>query len=189
MMPRGISRPVLAAAALAFALASVDGVNAQGPPRSEFEIKAAYLYTFGRFVEWPQRPSRGDADFTICVLGTDPFGAALDTTLADGVMHGRKAVAKRIVTPQDANACHILFISASEERRLTAIVQSLNQADILTVSDIPQFAVRGGMIQFVTTGSRVRFEINLPTARGAGLTMSSELLRVASAVRNAPPTP
>jgi hypothetical protein len=182
---------VLATAGLALAvvLASVGGVGAQGPPRSEFEIKAAYLYTFGRFVEWPQRPPRDDAGFTICVLGTDPFGAALDATLADGVMHGRKVVARRIATPQDAHACHILFISASEERRLTAIVQSLNQSDVLTVSDIPQFAARGGMIQFVTAGSRVRFEINLPSARGAGLTMSSELLRVASAVRNNPAAP
>jgi hypothetical protein len=178
---------VLAAAALALVLTSVGRVDAQGPPRSEFEIKAAYLYTFGRFVEWPSRPPRDDPSFAICVLGTDPFGTALDSTLADGVMHGRKVVARRIAKPEDAVACHILFISASEERRLTAIVQSLKQADVLTVSDIPQFAARGGMIQFVTAGSRVRFEINLPSARDAGLTMSSELLRVASAVRNNPP--
>ena len=185
MIRGGISRSVLAVAALI--LLSVGVVSAQGPARTEFEIKAAYLFTFGRFVEWPPRPARDDAGFTICVLGTDPFGAALDSTLADGLMHGKKVVAKRIAKPEDANACHILFISASEERRLTAIVQSLNQTDILTVSDIPQFAMRGGMIQFVATGNRVRFEINLTSAREAGLTMSSELLRVASAVRKNPP--
>src|SRR5258706_5915939 len=99
MTLRGISRSVLAAAALM--LVSVGVVNAQSPARTEFEIKAAYLFTFGRFVEWPPRPARDDAGFTICVLGTDPFGAALDSTLADGLMHGKKVVAKRIAKPED----------------------------------------------------------------------------------------
>ena len=182
MTSRGPQEIIAAAAALV--LVAVCGAGAQGPPPTEYEIKAAYLYTFGRFVEWPPRPSRDDSGFTICVLGTDPFGAALDSTLANGVVRGRNVVARRIAMPAEAPACHVLFISASEERRLPEIVQALSHRDVLTVSDIPQFSARGGMIQFVTTGKRVRFEINLPSARDAGLTMSSELLRVASAVRN-----
>ena len=185
MTSRGSSKTLAAAAALV--LSAVCGAGAQGPPRTEYEIKAAYLFTFGRFVEWPARPSRNDEGFTICVLGVDPFGATLDSTLASGVIRGRKVVARRIAAPNDALGCQVLFISASEERRLPAIVHELEHLDVLTVSDIPQFATRGGMIQFVTAGNRVRFEINLPSARDAGLTMSSELLRVASAVRNNQP--
>lgn len=172
------------AAAAILVAAAVSGGAAQAPPRSEYEIKAAYLFTFGRFIEWPERPSRDEAGFSICVLGSDPFGAVLDSTLAGATLRGRKVVARRIATPKLALDCHILFISGSEERRLDAVVQALDQAGVLTVSDMPQFVARGGMIQFVTAGSRIRFEINLPPARDAGLTMGSELLRVASAVRS-----
>ena len=158
--------------------------EAQTPPRGEYEIKAAYLFTFARFVEWPARSDRDDSSFTICVLGTDPFGAALDTTLADAVIRGRKVGARRITAPEAATGCHVVFVSASEERRMAATISSLTASGTLTVSDAPKFAERGGMIQFVTAANRVRFEINLASAREAGLTMSSELLRVASAVRN-----
>ena len=82
-----------------------------------------------------------------------------------------------------AAACDVLFISGSEERRLPAILGELQRSAVLTVSDISQFVERGGMIQFVTVGKRVRFEINLSPAREAGLALGSELLRVASAVR------
>jgi hypothetical protein len=172
-----------AAAAAVFALVSVCTAGAQSPPRSEYEIKAAYLFTFARFVEWPARASRDDSPFTICVLGTDPFGATLDKTLSGAVVRGRSAVARRITAPDAAAGCHIVFVSASEDRRLAALVPVLARSGALTVSDIPKFTERGGMIQFVTAASRVRFEINRQTAREAGLVMSSELLRVASAVR------
>ena len=189
LMFRSTATRVCAATA-ALLLAAVCGVSAQSAPRSEYEIKAAYLFTFGRFVEWPSRkerdeaPSAASVPFTICVLGTDPFGPALDATIADGTVRGRKAVGRRIVEASEATACHIVFISTSEERRLDAVVRDLARAQVLTVSDIPQFVDRGGMIQFVMAGNKVRFEINLPPARDAGLTMSSELLKVASAVRN-----
>jgi hypothetical protein len=95
-------------------------------------------------------------------------------------------VARRVTSPSEATACHVLFIGASEERRVAAIVGELARAHVLTVSDMPAFVDRGGMIQFVTTGGRVRFEIDLRSAQEAGLTMSSDLLRVASVVRRAP---
>jgi hypothetical protein len=176
-----MSRRIATTTALILAMAC--GLRAQAP-RTEYEIKAAYLFSFGGFVEWPPRGARDEAPYTICVLGTDPFGRVLDSTVADGALHGRKVQARRIGTTRDAMDCRILFISTSEERRVSAIVQALSHADVLTVSDIQGFASRGGMIQFVTAGSRIRFEINLTSARDAGLTMSSELLRVASAVSN-----
>jgi hypothetical protein len=175
-------RPLPAVAALL--AICVCPVGAQSPPRGEYEIKAAYLFTFARFVEWRPQSSRDDSAFTICVLGTDPFGAVLDTTLAAAAIRGRKVGARRLTAADAATGCHIVFVGASEDPRIGTTIASLTASGTLTVSDMPRFAERGGMIQFVTTANRVRFEINLGSARQAGLTMSSELLKVASAVRN-----
>ena len=151
--------------------------------RTEYELKAAYLYSFGRFVEWPASDPKANGDFTICVLGSDPFGPALDATLAGATLRGRKVVGKRLPTAAGAADCHILFISASEERQLEPIIAGLGRSGVLTVSDMPRFVGRGGMIQFVMSSGRVRFEIDLRPARSAGLMLSSELLRVAASVR------
>ncbi len=180
-MTRSVLMRVAAAAALT--LICTFTADAQPAPRSEYEIKAAYLFTFGKFVDWPPRPARDESAITICVLGADPFGPVLDSTLAGATIRGRKVSLRRLTGPDNAAGCHIVFVSASEERRVSTIVPALNQSGALTVSDMPQFASHGGMIQFVSAASRVRFEINLLSAREAGLTMSSELLRVASAVR------
>ena len=90
---------------------------------------------------------------------------------------------KRISTPRDAGECRILFISSTEENHLKEILVALDESSILTVSDMPSFSRRGGMIQFVLEGDKVRFEINLTRAETAKLTLSSELLKVATTVR------
>jgi hypothetical protein len=92
-------------------------------------------------------------------------------------------VAKRVVKPQDAVNCRVLYISLSEDSRLKELLAALDKAGVLTVSDIPQFSQRGGMIQFVVVGNKIRFEVNLTSAQDAGLTLSSDLLKVAAAVR------
>lgn len=159
-------------------------LRAQQPKASEFQVKAAYLYNFGRFVQWPDESGadRGES-FEICVLGADPFGQALDATLAGGTIAGKSVMAKRIAKPQDVNSCRILFISSSEESHLKEDLAALDKTRVLTVSDIPRFSERGGMIGFILEGNRVRFDVNLDSAHGAGLTLSSELLRVATNVR------
>jgi hypothetical protein len=149
-------------------------------------VKAAYLYNFGRFVEWPNALTANSGSFTVCVLGQDPFGPALDATLAGETIAGKKVVAKRISTPQESGNCQILFLSGAEAGRLNKIVEDLDKVAVLTVSDMPQFAQRGGMIQFVLEGNRVRFEVNLTATQHAGLTLSSDLLKVATAVRRNP---
>lgn len=157
---------------------------AQQPKASEFQVKAAYLYNFGRFVQWPDESGTDRTDsFQICVLGADPFGQALDATLAGGTIGGKSVMAKRISKPQEVNSCRILFISSSEESHLKDVLAALDKTRVLTVSDIPRFSERGGMIGFVQEGNRVRFDVNLDSAQGAGLTLSSELLRVATNVR------
>jgi hypothetical protein len=157
---------------------------AQQSPPSEYQVKAAYLYNFGKFVDWsaPSVSAKRDG-FQICVLGQDPFGPALDAALAKQSIDGKSVMARRIAKPQDAAGCQILFISSSEDRQLKGIFTVLDGAGVLTVSDIPQFSQRGGMIEFTLEGNRVRFEVNLTTAEAAGLTLSSELLKVAVAVR------
>jgi len=154
---------------------------------SEYQVKTAYLYNFVRFVAWPQKPDANDDVFAICILGQDPFGKMLDTALEGEVVNRKKIAAKRISDDKDAVNCKVLFISSSEEARLKATLAVVEKSPILTVSDIPQFSQRGGMIQFVLEGNKVRFEVNLAAAQSVGLALSSELLKVATVVRrNAP---
>lgn len=168
----------------------VAGFNAAGQDlrATEYQLKAAYLTEFGRFVEqWSARPQPApDETFDICVLGQDPMGAALDAAVRAEKIGGAALAAKRITRPQEALACRVLFISPSEENQLGAILNALGTAPVLTVADIPDFVKLGGMIQFVPDGNHVRFEINLAASRHAGLTLSSELLKLARVVRRTP---
>jgi YfiR/HmsC-like len=162
-------------------------LQAQPPKVSEYQVKATYLYNFARFVQWPENSDavKGDS-FSICVLGRDPFGRTLDSILAGETLDGKPLAAKRISTPRDAGDCRILFISSTEQDHLKEILDALDESSILTVSDMPEFSRRGGMIQFVLEGDRVRFEINLTKAETAKLILSSELLKVATSVRRGP---
>jgi hypothetical protein len=174
----------LAVVALALALVSPANVQGQRSKPTEYEVKATYLYNFTRFVDWPAKSTQAQSDsFSICVLGQDPFGPVLNAIIADETVAGKRVVAKRVPTPQDALNCHVLFISSSEKARLKQILTTLGDASVLTVSDLPEFTQRGGMVQFILEGSKVRFEVNLAAAEHAGLTLSSELLKVAVNVR------
>lgn len=169
---------------LALGLLGVSALHAQNAKPTDYDVKAAYLYNFGRFVEWPAEVTAAQSGhFTVCVLGQDPFGPSLDTTLAGETIGGKRIVAKRISNPQESDDCRILFLSPTEGGHLKKIVAELDKKAVLTVSDIPQFAQLGGMIQFVLEGKRVRFEVNLAATQRAGLTLSSELLKVATTVR------
>jgi hypothetical protein len=168
---------------LLFAASSALGQAKAG----EYQVKAAYLYNFGRFVEWPSKLTTANTgSFTICILGEDPFGPALDTTLAGETIGNQKVAARRISSLQESVDCQILFISSSEAKRLNKIIEVLGNSAVLTVSDIPQFLQRRGMIQLLMEGNRIRFEVNLAATQRAGLTLSSELLKVATAVRKNP---
>jgi hypothetical protein len=181
-------RRLQAIVAITWLLINPVGVPAQNAKPSEYDVKAAYLFNFGRFVEWPARAAETANDsFAICVLGRDPFGTALNATIARETIAGKSVVAKQILSPQDAEHCQVLFISSSEDRKLKQILDALGTASILTVSDLPQFIERGGMVQFVLAENRVRFEVNSAITERAGLTLSSELLKVAVNVRTSVP--
>ena len=172
---------------IALVFFTATGLLAQQVKPSEYQVKAAYLYNFGRFIKWPAGIAAGKGDsFPVCVLGRDPFGLTLDSTLAGEALDGKPVVIRRIARTQDAADCRILFVSSTEEHHLKEILAAIDQAGVLTVSDMPGFSRRGGIIQFVAEGERVRFEINLANAESARLVLSSELLKVAATVRRSP---
>jgi hypothetical protein len=168
-----------------FALAFLFSMNvqAQAPKANAYQVQAAYLYNFGKFVKWPPiAPSNQTGNFNICVLDGDPFGDTLQSTLTGESVGGKPVAVKRVPKPEDAVSCHILFIGSAQGKNLHGILTAVDQASVLTVSDMPDFSRRGGMIQFVLEGNRIRFEINLESAEKSHLVFGSELLKVAEAV-------
>ena len=176
---RGGSLRAIVLAVLAVCLVA----DAQTGKPTEYQVKAAYLFNFARFVKWPAGDISSNDTFSICVLGNDPFGAVLDSTVAGEHIEGKRVVARRVNNAGDAQRCRIVFVSGSEERRLGPILSTLDRSPVLTVSDISGFADHLGMIQFVMENDRVRFEVNLTAAQKAGLSLSSELLKVATTVK------
>lgn len=155
------------------------GWTAQNSP-TEFEVKAAYLYQFGKFIEWPEGtfPPNGGT-FTICTLGMDPFGSALDETVSGRTVQGKQIQLRRLDTVADAEDCNILFVGASEQKHFADIANSLVGKGVLTVSDSGDFLTQGGMISFRIEENKVRFEVSLAAVERAKLKLSSQLLKVA----------
>jgi YfiR/HmsC-like len=167
---------------------TVSPVLAQQLKPNEYQIKALYLFNFGKFVKWPAETSTDKtASFTLCVLGQDPFGSILDSTLSKETLDGKPVVLKRIQRGQDASECRIVFVSSAEEKHLKEILSALDKNGALTVSDMPDFTQRGGMIQFTLEDGKIRFEINLASTENARLVLSSELLKVAASIRKSAP--
>lgn len=179
-------RPLLAALlVLAAALAAPGAAGAQAAA-SEYDVKAAFLYNFTKFVEWPASAFPDDrSNFQFCVLGEDPFGKSLQP-VADEQVAGRRITLLRTARMSEPEGCQILFISQSEKERLTQILAELRDVPVLTVSDTSGFTDRGGIINFILEGTKVRFEINQESAERAGLKISAKLLRLA--VRVTPET-
>jgi hypothetical protein len=158
--------------------------TAQGPapPPTEYQVKAAFLYNFGKFVEWPAEPGAPDGPFVITILGRDPFGGVLDETLHGKTIEGRDIAVRRAASADRVDHSQILFISDSERQRLPEIIASLGMRPVLTVGETSGFSEMGGVIGFQVEGDRVRLEVNLAAARRCGLRISSDLLRIARVV-------
>jgi hypothetical protein len=144
---------------------------------SEYQMKAAFLYNFAKFVDWPPASLPVDAPLVIGVLGADPFEGALDSTIRNKAIEGHPLSVRRIKSLADAKTCHILFISSSEKKRWTEISQALAGSSVLTVSENwDHFTEAGGMIYFFMDDRRVCFDINVEAARQASLKISSKLI-------------
>ena len=174
-------RAALILIVVCFSLCVGSYAQPQRPP--EYEVKAAYLLNFLKFVQWPASFATAESTISICVLGRDPFGPALDRIVSGQRIEGKSVVTRRLTRPADIHGCRVLFIDESENAQLGRTLATLNDTPVLTVSEIPDFVARGGIIQFVLRQDRVRFEINLMNAERIGLMVSSQLLNVASAVR------
>lgn len=153
------------------------------PVAKEYQVKAAFLYNFAQFVQWPSGTfSSADEPFVIGVLGENPFGTALEQTVNGESIRGHRFKIVHSRRIQDVEHCHMVFISKSERARLPEIMQRLAGRKILTVSEVPGFASRGGVINFYPEGSKVRFEINPAAAQREGLKISSQLLNLGKIV-------
>lgn len=152
----------------------------------EYDLKAVLLFNLVQFVEWPATVFKSPDDpIVIGILGRDPFGAVLDNVVRDEKVGGRKVVVKRFTTLAAARESHVLFISRSEESRFLRILSDLRGTPILSVSDIENFARRGGMVRFfINSESKIKLRINIDKVKQNGLTISSKLLRVAEVERS-----
>jgi hypothetical protein len=165
-------------------LVAISTLQAEQPRPTEYQVQAAYLYNFGKFVQWPGAATGGSTGaFTICILGDDTLGPVLSATVIGGTVGGKTVAAKRIMNAREAVNCQTLFVGSTKDTELAKILETLNKVAVLTVSDMPRFTERGGMIQFILEGNRVRFQVNLTAAQNAGLTLSSQLLKLAALVR------
>jgi len=150
---------------------------------TEYQVKAAFLFNFTQFVDWPPSAFADDgAPLVIGVLGQDRFGADLDEIVRGESVRGRPLVVRRYERVEDIGPCHILFVDRSESERLDRVLPRLSGRSILTVGEFGGFARRGGMIQFATVGNRIQLRVNLQAARAADLEISSKLLRPARIV-------
>ncbi len=150
---------------------------------NEYQIKSVFVFNFSHFVEWPPQSFGSPTEpFIIGVLGNSPFGARLDEAVRGEQIDQHPLSVHYFRSVADIGDCRILYIDRSEEGHLHEILAALNRRAVLTVSDFDRAAEQGVMIQFATENNRVRLRINAESARAAGLTVSSKLLRPAEIV-------
>lgn len=143
----------------------------------------AYTYNFAKFIAWPRSAFSGaHSPLTLCLVGDHPFGIRSLSYLDKRSVRERPVSIRRYPRVGDLAECHIVFVGRSEALRLEGLLADLDGQPILTVSDIPGFVQRGGMIEFMDAGSRLRFDIDADAVREARLTISAKLLEVAEAL-------
>jgi hypothetical protein len=182
--PTASTRRRLLRAALALALLGLPTAAARAQEGNrEYRIKAACIFKFIRFVDWPARAlPETSPNLVVGVFGGTPAETALDT-LAGKSIKGKTLVVRQVTSAREAEGCHVVFISGEEREQAARVVEALQGNSVLTVGESPGFARRGGIINFTTEGNRLRFEINREAAERARLTISSQLLKLAKAVR------
>src|SRR6202162_3343106 len=168
---------------IAWISASAPAARGQSREASEYEVKAAFLYNFAKFVKWPPEAFHGPDDaITFCVYGEDPFAGALDRIIANKTISDRPLRLTRPNQLSGLRACHILFLASSERKRLPQILGTLRGSPVLTVGDTDRFIQTDGMIGFLIDDSKVRFENNVKAAKESGLRPRSKLLSLAKTV-------
>jgi hypothetical protein len=155
--------------------------RAQPVQPSEYQIKAAIIFNFAKFVEWPTAAlPQANSPIIIGVLGENPFGDNLEKIMGNKTVEDHPLVIRQFQSAAEAVKSHVLFISTSEKEKLPTTLKTLAGNSVLTVSEMENFNEKGGMIGFVMEGTKIRFKINNETATKAGLKISSKLLSFAS---------
>jgi len=158
--------------------------TAHGQAPDQYQLKAAFLYNFAKFVEWPPQTFKGASDpIAICVLGRDPVADALRQVVNGKAIEGRTLSVREIPDAQHAAGCQVLFIAGFDQKRALSILEALRGSAILTVGDAEGFASEGGIIELKMDAGRMRFQINIGAAAQARLGISSKLLSLAEIVK------
>lgn len=173
---------------LGLAIGSAAPVHGAEAAVSEYELKAAFLYNFTKFVDWPPRAFPvADGPIVIGIIGEDPFGTAIDALVRGEVVHDHALIVKRMPADGDLRNCQVLYISRSEKDHLPALMNQLKGSPVLTVSDMERFGEQGGIVNLVLENKAVKIEINSAAADRAGLQISAKLLRLARLVKSPKP--
>jgi len=166
---------------MALALAAINTAHAQV---EEYAVKAAFLYKFGLFVEWPNSAFSSPASpVNLCIVGEDPFGKSLVTVVAGAQVNGHNVVIRRLQKVGRNPSCHILYVGGSGEQSRAQIIETVRGSNVLTVSDGRGSGSDSGIINFVIADNRVRFDIDVEAAAQNGLVISSKLLSLALNVK------
>ncbi|MGA3067335.1 MAG: YfiR family protein [Tepidisphaeraceae bacterium] len=160
-------------------LGSAGSLRADEPNR-EYQVKAAFIYNFAQFIQWPDKAfSDSSSPFVVGVIGQDPFGENLEDAMRDKTIAGRPVEVRHMDSPDQIPSCHLLFIPASEDDQLDDIFKWVADRPILTIGETPKFLDAGGTIQFLIEDGKIRFAINPDSAARAGLRISSKLMSLA----------
>jgi YfiR/HmsC-like len=181
----------LKALLLAVLLVAVSGwppkANADSNSTSEYDVKAAFLFHFAQFVEWPEEAFlSAESPLTYCTVGADVFRGALDESVKGKRIGNRPLRVLHLREREAINSCQVLFIGTAEKGRQTEELASANGRPMLTVGETAEFAQKGGMIGFCLEEKKVRFEINVGAAEKARLKISAKLLALAKTVLGSP---
>ena len=150
----------------------------------EYELKAAFLYNFTKFIEWPtNRFQDAKAPFVVAVAGSSPCTAELEKIAKERKVNGRPLIIKTVKTPEAARDAHVLFVPTSENARLKEWLPSMQGAGVLSIGESEPFLKEGGILNFVLAEEKIRFDLNIDQAEAAGLRVSAQLQKLARSVR------
>jgi hypothetical protein len=153
-------------------------------PLKEYELKAAFLYNFTKFIEWPtNRFQDASTPFVVAVAGHSPCAAELEKIAKERKVNGRTLIIKTVTTPEDAQDAHVLFIPASKGAQLKEWLAAAHQAGVLTIGESESAGWKSSIIHFVLEGEKIRFDLNVEQAETAGLKISAQLQKLARTVR------
>jgi len=172
------ARRLAATALLALLVGGAPGSAQPAPAHTEYEVKAAFLYNFTKFVKWPSTKAQG-VTFVVAVVGDDPFGDVLESTFDGKMILDRKVEIRRFSRVESPASIGLMFVASSENARLAEVLKAVEGHAVLTVAEMDRFTERGGMIGLRLAGDLVKFDINLAEVEDAGLEMSSQLIRLA----------